>query len=194
MQTDCEKTVLKIMQRIPGKTNLDGMAYLCELVQELEAPGWFVDLGTYHGRSAMVLIQSSLGTRQGRKVITIDNYTEGPDAKDPDAGSPPDFWAVKGRLKCRGRVQMVYGDVADVPVLCQGQPIALVFVDADHTRDGVLACIEAWKPLVSEGGIMAFDDYGSPRWPDVQPVVDEMMADWERLDCRGSVVAFRRKE
>ena len=194
METDCKRTVDKIIKRVPGKTNAAGLTYLCELVQELEAPGWIIDLGTYAGRSAMTLVQSTLGTRQGRKVITIDNFQEGPDALDPSKGEPPDFWNVKNRLKCRGRLHMVMGDVADVPLLCQGQAIALVFVDADHTRDGVAAAIEAWAPLVGVGGIMAFDDYGSPRWPDVQPTVDELMAGWEYLDCRGSVAAFRCKD
>ena len=194
METDCEKTVDRIISKIPGKTNAAGMTYLCQLANTLDVPGWFVDLGTYQGRSAMVLVQSSLRSPHRRKIITIDNYSEGKDALDPSAGDPPDFWTVKGRLKCRGRLQMVVGDVADVPMLCQGQDIALVFVDADHTRDGIVASIETWKPLVVPGGIMAFDDYGSPRWPDVQPTVDELMADWEKLECHGSVVAFRRKD
>jgi cephalosporin hydroxylase len=194
METDCRKTVDKLIRKMPGKCGPDGMRYLCQLARDLKAEGWLIDLGTYHGRSAFVLVQASLGSQKRRKVITIDNYTEGPDAKDPSKGDPPDFWVVRQRLKCRGRAHMVYGDVADVPMICQGQDIALVFVDADHTRDGVTACIEAWKPLVVVGGVMVFDDYGNDRWPDVQPTVDELMADWERLEQHGSVVAFRRKD
>ena len=194
METDCHKTVDKIMRKMPGKCSAPGMTFLCELVNKLDVPGWLIDLGTYQGRSAMALVQSSMGTSHKRKIVTIDNYSEGPDAKDPSAGDPPDFWTVRQRLNCRGRAHMVVGDVADVPMLCQGQDIALVFVDADHTRDGIVASIETWKPLVVPGGIMAFDDYGSPRWPDVQPTVDELMADWEKLECHGSVVAFRRKD
>ena len=192
METDCRKTVDKIMRKMPGKCSAPGMVFLCELVNTLDVPGWLIDLGTYQGRSAMVMIQGSLGTDHRRHVITIDNFSEGPDAKDPSAGDPPDFWAVRQRLKCRGRAHMVYGDVADVPMICQGQDIALVFVDADHTRDGVTACIETWAPLVVSGGLMVFDDYGNDRWPDVKPVVDELMAGWEKVGQVGSVAAFRK--
>ena len=194
METDCVRTVDKIMRKMPGKCSAPGMTFLCELARDLDVPGWLIDLGTYQGRSAMVLIQGSLGSRgqHKRKIITIDNYTEGIDAKDPSAGDPPDFWSVRARLKCRGRAHMVYGDVADVPMICQGQDIALVFVDADHTRDGVAACIETWAPLVVSGGLMVFDDYGNDRWPDVKPVVDELMAGWEKVGQVGSVAAFRK--
>ena len=194
METDCVRTVDKIMRKVPGKCSQPGMTYLCELVQDLDVPGWLIDLGTYQGRSAMVLIQGSLGNRSKykRRVITIDNYTEGPDAKDPSKGDPPDFWSVLARLKCRGRTHMVYGDVGVVPMICQGQDVALVFVDADHTRDGVAACIETWAPLVVKGGLMVFDDYGNDRWPDVKPTVDEMLADWEKVGQVGSVAAFRK--
>ena len=182
------------MRKMPGKCSAEAMTYLCELAQDLVPAGWLVDLGTYHGRSAMVLIQATMRGRVGRHVITIDNYTEGPDAKDPSAGKPPDFWSVKQRLKCRGRSHQVFGDVADVPMVCQGQPIALVFADADHSAEGTRAVIETWAPLVVPGGLMVFDDYGNDRWPDVKPTVDEMMGDWEKVGQVGSVVAFRRKD
>ena len=182
------------MRKMPGKCNAEAMTYLCELAQDLDAEGWLIDLGTYHGRSAMVLVQATLRGRKGRYIITVDNYTEGPDAKDPSAGNPPDFWLVKNRLKCRSRVHFVYGDVAEVPPICQGQPIALVFADADHSEEGTRAVIETWAPLIVPGGLMVFDDYGNDRWPDVKPTVDEMMGDWEKVGQVGSVAAFRRKD
>lgn len=194
MNTDCVGTVDKIIRKVPGKCAKEGMIYLCELAHDLQVPGVFVDLGTYQGRSAMVLAGGSLGNHLGRRIVSIDNYTEGPNAKDPSEGEPPQFWQVRRRFKCRGRVHLVWGNTTDVPMVCQREPVALVFVDADHNRSGVLADIQTWKPLVVPGGLMVFDDYGNDRWPDVKPLVDEMMADWERLDVRGTVAAFRRKD
>jgi len=195
MITDCHKTVQKIVKSIEGKTNPTAMTYLCELVQSLaDVPGMLIDLGTYYGRSAMVLVSASLGDQQRRRIVSIDNYQEGRNAKqDVGVDNPaPDFWRVYSNFKCRHRSYLICGDTADVPAVCQGEEIALVFVDADHTRDGLTRDIKAWKPLVRAGGIMAFDDYGSERWPDVKEVVDELMGDWTRLECKGSVIAFRR--
>ena len=194
MVTDCERTVDKVVKKIPGKTNVEGLVFLCELANALDIDGWFVDLGTYEGRSAMVMLSGSFGNKMGRKVVSIDDYREGVDAKDPTTARP-DFFTVKNRFKCRPRSHLVFGLTSDVPMLLQGEPVALVFVDADHTRPGLVADIETWAPLVVPGGVMAFDDYGSERWPDVKPTVDGMMADgWEKIGERGSVAAYRRLE
>jgi len=193
MITDCGKTVKKLMQQVDGKCGATAMTYLCELAQSLsDVPGFFVDLGTYQGRSAMVLTLASMGDKQRRRIISIDNYLEGTSAREPEAGGQPDFWILQARFKCRGRVYLVMGDTAEVPPPVVGQEIALVFVDADHNRDGLTRDIETWKPLVRPGGLMAFDDYGSTNWPDVKPTVDELMSDWTRLEQKGSVIAFRR--
>ena len=43
------------------------------------------------------------------------------------------------------------------------QTFDFVFVDADHTYDGVMADIRNWWPLLKCGGLMIFDDYVHPR-------------------------------
>ncbi|NIV36788.1 MAG: hypothetical protein GWN58_47345, partial [Anaerolineae bacterium] len=117
---------------------------------------------------------------------SIDNYTNG------TKGGQPDFWTVKRRFKCRNRAHLVVGETDLIPPIVQGAQVALVFVNVDHRREQLDKDIAAWKPLVEPGGIMAFDGYGSDRWPDVQAVVDEAMGDWTRLDCTGNVQAFEK--
>nr|NIV32599.1 hypothetical protein [Anaerolineae bacterium] len=150
-------------------------------------------LGTYQGRSAMVLAMGTMGDGQHRRIVSIDNYSEGTNAKEPERGGQPDFWDVQRKFKCRGRVYLVQGETNVIPAPVRGQDIAMVFVDGDHRREQLYKDIYAWKPLVVDGGIMAFDDYGSERWPDVKAVVDETMGDWTQMgEPRGSVIAFRR--
>ena len=98
MRTDCHQTVKKVMRAVPGKCSDEAMAYLCELAQSAP-PGWMIDLGTYQGRSAMVLQLATLGDGHKRRIISIDNYHEGPNAKDPSAGPPPDVFTVRERFK-----------------------------------------------------------------------------------------------
>lgn len=42
-------------------------------------------------------------------------------------------------------------------------PLDFVFIDADHTFEGVKADIEAWWPLIRPGGVMVGHDYGGVR-------------------------------
>ena len=48
----------------------------------------------------------------------------------------------------------------------------LVFIDADHTYEHVMADIEAWLPLVKSGGLLTGHDYGG-RKVGVKQAVDE---------------------
>ena len=48
-----------------------------------------------------------------------------------------------------------------------------VFIDAEHTYEGVKRDIAAWRSKVKPGGILCGHDYGHPRFPGVKPAVDE---------------------
>ena len=39
------------------------------------------------------------------------------------------------------------------------EPVALVFIDAEHSYDEVRATVEAFRPLLVAGGIMCGDDF-----------------------------------
>ena len=55
--------------------------------------------------------------------------------------------------------------------------IDLVFIDADHSREGVRTDLIAWVPKVKPGGVISGHDYGSHTYPAVAEVVDEFFRD-----------------
>ena len=40
------------------------------------------------------------------------------------------------------------------------EPIDLIFIDGDHSYEGVKADVESWLPKVKDGGIVVFHDIG----------------------------------
>ena len=53
----------------------------------------------------------------------------------------------------------------------------MVFIDADHSYEHVKADIEAWLPLVKEGGLLAGHDYGARKHAGVKRAVNESFGD-----------------
>lgn len=48
----------------------------------------------------------------------------------------------------------------------------LLLIDGDHSFDGVRKDFENFGPMVREGGVILFDDYGVNEWPDIKNFVD----------------------
>jgi predicted O-methyltransferase YrrM len=73
--------------------------------------------------------------------------------------------------------------------------LAFVFIDADHSKDGIGLDVLCWPQKVMLGGIIIFHDYGTGQ-PDryVTQAVDQWQAEagWEQLGIVGSAIAFRR--
>lgn len=85
----------------------------------------------------------------------------------------------------------ILGDSAEIGRGWIGGAVDLVFVDGDHEAEHVRADIQAWKPHVKAGGYMLFHDYYNPQWPDVGPVVDEVMAGHKIVALIDFVIAFQ---
>lgn len=87
-------------------------------------------------------------------------------------------------------------------------PLHLVFVDGDHSYDGVLADASLWGPKVVSGGYMLFHDYNNiqtmeilrEQIKDVGPAVEHWFTtvqqeadNWTRLQTVDSIGVFTKK-
>jgi len=59
-----------------------------------------------------------------------------------------------------------------------------VFIDADHTYEGVKADIENWKPKVRPGGMVIGHDYNPRDFPGVVKAVNEIFPEFSLYDDR----------
>lgn len=67
-----------------------------------------------------------------------------------------------------------------------------VFIDADHSYEGVKAETLRWLPKVKKGGIMAWHDVGNlPRYPGVEKAIDEVIG-MDNVERDGDCTGFYR--
>jgi cephalosporin hydroxylase len=83
--------------------------------------------------------------------------------------------------------EVIYGDshdpetVARLEQVLAGTPVDVLFIDGDHTFQGVKSDFEMYRHLVRPGGLIAFHDIcDHPDWPDVK-----VKAFWDTVEWDG---------
>ena len=129
-----------------------------------------VEIGAYLGASSSFMA-AGLG-KDGGEVLCIDTWTN--DAmSEGNRETFSEFLANTRRFK--SRIRPVRGWSHDKAVIDEVSAapdgIDLLFVDGDHSYEGVLKDWEHYSPLLASGAVVAMHDYG---WAEgVQRVVAE---------------------
>ena len=94
------------------------------------------------------------------------------------------------------RVVRVLGRSQDIGLKWPYQ-IDMVFIDGDHSKNGVRGDIKAWRPKVRPGGIISFHDYIPEPIPAhikgrVVYAVDGLMKEHEEIIRVERLIAFRQ--
>lgn len=130
-----------------------------------------VEVGSWKGRSTKALACASPGI-----VYAVDHWDGawGPGA-DPEAGVFEAFSTNLAEEIRSGKVVPIRASSADGARLLaeRGVVADMVFIDADHTYEAVKSDIEAFMPLLAEGGLLCGHDYETV-WPGVIQAVNEL--------------------
>ena len=126
---------------------LDEAAYLHRLVHDL-GPATIVEIGRFKGGSTFLLAASM---HPEARLFSYDPHVK---LGREDADGP--LRAALARYGLLERTTLIVADskTAEPP----DGPIDLVFVDGDHTYEGVKGDHERWVPLVRPGGHILFHD------------------------------------
>lgn len=148
-----------------------------------------INFGAGAGTSGLALVEAAseaaLSVITFPTIVTIDISEGGPTGGLQNERNAFDNASMLYRLPhqilgCSWEIGEAWNDKVDI-----------VFVDGDHSREAVEKDIKAWRQRVSRGGYMMFHDYGSFYWPAVEPVVNEMMADWGLVDIVDTLAIYR---
>ncbi len=142
---------------------------LYELALEAAPRGPIVEIGTYCGKSAIVL--GTAAREAGGRVFTVDHHRGSEENQpgwdyhdrelwDEDAGALETLPHLRRNLRRAGLEETVAVIVARSAVAAEiwGPPVAMLFIDGGHTMEAALTDYRAWTPKLMAGGILAIHD------------------------------------
>lgn len=151
---------------------------LGDLNDVANVPGDVLEIGSFRGKTTVFLSHAIQALNLDKRLYTVDPYTDeasevGCSNENIDSACKT-FRRATDDLDNHEHVR-AYSDEALSRF--EDTTFSLVFVDGDHTYDGVMADYRNYAPLLADGGIMVFDDYANPQWPGVgravKTIVDE---------------------
>lgn len=159
-----------------GYLFVDGVPGWCDycllyskIAAMLPAGSRFCEIGTWLGSSAIFMAKSLAALGKHDVTITcVDTWSgscEHQNLVKTIGGTDKVFDAFMANVEKSGYkkviipVRMTSTDAAQT---FQDGLFAGVFIDADHSEDGVMKDLTYWKPKVCRGGIFAGHDYDFP--------------------------------
>jgi hypothetical protein len=117
-----------------------------------------VELGTATGWTAISLALAN----PDRCVLSCDVV---------ERAEPQRYLALVDR-SVRERIKLAIAPGSEGPL--SSAPVDLLYIDSSHDRRQTIAEVLAWRPALSRGGVIVFDDYTHPDFPGVREAVGEL--------------------
>lgn len=121
--------------------------------------GEILEIGSFKGRSTVVLARSSM--LAGDELVNAVDPMNAPSSTDPDLGedesSFDDFSRNTKRHGVASRIRlhrMLSTELAETWT----KPIRLLWIDGDHTYEGTRLDLESFEPFLEDGAIVAMHD------------------------------------
>lgn len=174
---------------VQGSVTEEEAGELMRLASEVPPDTCIVEVGSHRGRSTAAL---ALGAN-GAPVYAIEPHERFEGTYGATFG-PEDRRAFFENMLRVGVVEDVRLVNLSSEVVSRGwtRPIGLLWIDGDHTLEGVRRDFEAWEPFLQPGGVVAFHDALDPAGGPAQ-VIEALLADsFEHVATAERLVALRR--
>ena len=141
-----------------GFTTPGELSLLYHLAIAADGPGRIVEIGSYAGRSTIVLAQAAIDT-QREPVVAIDPHEVPPMGHTDQRDLHEEFLDNVERAGVGSYVTPVRDYSTNAAANYDGTPIRMHFVDAVHSREAVLEDVGRWAQWFTPDVIAVFDDY-----------------------------------
>lgn len=178
---------------VPGRMDLDELAFLAALAARVPAGGRIVEVGPFYGRSTTAMARANPKAR----ITSIDTFedVEWIGRYAAKYREVPTFGraAFDHYTRGLGNVDAIEGFSPDV-VSNWTAPVDMYFEDAIHGNPGLKRNLDFWTERLKPGGIACGHDY-TRRFPDIKSEVDALARAWgTRVRVVGSVWALRKPD
>lgn len=165
---------------IPRMLSSESGKFLYALCYMQQLEGDVVEVGSWQGYSTSFLARAVRDSRNGM-LYAIDHFRGNVGKEDRYRVGAADLSDLRGNFERNMRKLGLRDSIAllDMPnetavTRLPGRNIRFLFIDGDHTREGVTNDISLFFPLLLPGAIVVFDDFAA-RFPGVVEATDELL-------------------
>lgn len=152
------------------------MLYMLCVTQLLE--GDVVEIGSWQGYSTSFLASAVRDSGNGR-MVAIDHFRGNKGTENYYVVRQDDLGDLRANFQANMEQLGLweYIDLFDMPNLdaaarLAGREVRFLFIDGDHTRQGVESDISLFFPLLMPGSIVVFDDFSDEAFGVIEAIDD----------------------
>lgn len=146
------------------------------MVERAQDGARFVEIGVWKGKSAAFMAVEIINSGKKIDLFLVDHFKGSLEHQDD-----PQVLNDSLEAQCKANLEPVshmikYITMSSVAAASTfpDESLDFVYVDGSHEYQDIKDDIEAWLPKIKKGGVIAGDDYGVGRHPDVQKIIDEL--------------------
>jgi hypothetical protein len=177
---------------IRGWLSRDAALLLYRLASQV-AEGCIVEVGSFRGRSTVVLARGA-EHGHGTRVYAVEPHEPFVGPRGGEFG-PEDRAAFFRNMVRTGAYRTVRLLNTSSEIVAPGwtEPVALLWLDGDHSYEGVRRDFDAWGPHLLQGCDLVLDDTDDPRLGPQRLVEELTAAGWVEVERVDRVAHLRRQ-
>ena len=154
-----------------------------------------VEIGCAHGASTTVLAQSA--QQLGGRVSCVDSFPENYYAQEKFGAYAEKAFRTNvldkyAQVVTLHKMNSQVGDPISYIDGLVGGSIQVLFIDGDHSYEGVKNDCVRFLPYLQSGGYVAFHDHNNVEFSGVQRAAGESTNDWKVVDSVWDLVIKRK--
>ena len=176
------KEIESIGDTVPGMISTQSGGHLYTLCLFQQEKGDVVEIGSWQGRSTVFLAYAAKASGNGQ-VWAIDHFKGNVGKEHFYVVNEKDLSDLKSGFEknidyagLSEHVNLLDMPNAEAVSHIKDKSVRFLFIDGDHTREGVLTDLRLFIPKLIDDAIIVFDDF-SKAFPGVVETVDEFLAE-----------------